>query len=377
MFNKAKEKEAEEIRNENSKEIVCKFLTFLNSSYWKIPIDTFIEQQSVLFDHRDIDNEVVKQIQKEYITMVDVLIEAFCDDLHITLRELVTSLDAINKTVPIALEEEISLEPVIAAQDYDVFLSMMMRKNLEIQLQTIHIIELMSGNLPKFLAMDKEFEKEVKKIFNNSSESERYILISVMQKSREEFEREQQLRTEFERQIESAIKASLENQYKEVDKTKNIEDGSIIKNLSIQDSNSNKNNEKKRRKSITEVTETNRVTSSKGKRETSSFKIKRPEEGNRYMFRDLLKTPQGIDEEKIKEREEYLKEQRKKLLERKKKEREEKLKSIEIESKDRPKTASAAKKVMAGKMKNSATNGDVLEARKAIYDKLKTEVLNQ
>uniref|UniRef100_A0A0K0ELV1 Cilia- and flagella-associated protein 36 n=1 Tax=Strongyloides stercoralis TaxID=6248 RepID=A0A0K0ELV1_STRER len=375
MFNRAKEKEAEKVKNITiSKEIVCKFLHFLNSSYWKIPIDTFIEQQSILFDNKDIDNDTIKQIHKEYITMVDVLIEAFCDDLNISLRDLVSSLDAINKTVPIALEEEISLEPVIAAQDYGVFISMMKRKNLEIQLQTIHILELMAGTLPSILAIDKDFENEVKKIFNNTSETERYILISIMQKSKEEFEKEQQLRTEFERQIEAAIKASLENQYKAVEMKNNFknEDQEMVKNLSINEKKSNNDNEKKKIKNTSENLK--RTNSTKDKKLTDEEKTSKPD---KYMFRNMLKTPKGFDEEKIKEREDYLKNQRDKLLKKKKKEREEKLHNIERELPDRPKTASAAKKAMSGNIKNTATNIELLETRKAFYEKLKTEIINQ
>uniref|UniRef100_A0A0N5BC81 Cilia- and flagella-associated protein 36 n=1 Tax=Strongyloides papillosus TaxID=174720 RepID=A0A0N5BC81_STREA len=395
MFNRAKEKEAEKAKSITvSREIVCKFLLFLNSSYWKIPIDTFIEQQSILFDNRNVEENTLIQIHKEYITMVDVLIEAFCDDLNISLRELVSSLDAINKTVPIALEEEISLEPVIAAQDFDVFVSMMKRKNLEIKLQTIHILEIMAGSLPAILKLDEDFENEVKNIFTNTSETERYILISIMQKSREEFEKEQELRTEFEKQIEAAIKASLENQYKAVENENNfkIEDQEIVKTLSIQEKKNNNKEGNGKVKSRSNSVTPKRAGSEKRRKEVGEAKtpatpktspidcepkIDLKPGDDRYMFRNLLKTPNGVDEAKIKEREEYLKEQRDKLIQKKKKEREEKLKKIEKESPDRPKTASAAKRAMAGNMKNTSTSREVLEARKAIYDKLKTEIINQ
>ncbi|CEF62318.1 ADP-ribosylation factor-like 2-binding protein, domain-containing protein [Strongyloides ratti] len=395
MFNRVKEKEAVAAKNNTiSRDIVCKFLNFLNSSYWKIPIDTFIEQQSILFDNKDIDNDTVKQIHKEYITMVDVLIEAFCDDLHISLRDLVSSLDAINKTVPIALEEEITLEPVVAAQDFGVFISMMKRKNLEMQLQTIHILELMAGSLPTILSIDEDFEEEVRKIFNNTSETERYILISIMQKSREEFEKEQQLRTEFEKQIEAAIKASLEYQFKAVGIENNFknEEQTMVKNLSLEEKKIENNNinGKKKTKSVSENLKrtdsgkekkqpgNNKVSGDqKPKQITPEIKLENKSETDRYMFRNMLKTPKGIDEEKIKEREEYLKDQRDKLIQKKKKEREEKLNKIDKEITDRPKTASAAKRAMAGKIKNSSTNIEVLEARKAIFEKLKTEIINQ
>uniref|UniRef100_A0A0K0F001 Cilia- and flagella-associated protein 36 n=1 Tax=Strongyloides venezuelensis TaxID=75913 RepID=A0A0K0F001_STRVS len=392
MFNRSKEKEAEKAKNITvSREIVCKFLLFLNSNYWKIPIDTFIEQQSILFDNSNVEEDTLVQIHKEYITMVDVLIEAFCDDLKISLRELVSSLDAINKTVPIALEEEISLEPVIAAQDFDVFISMMKRKNLEIKLQTIHILELMTGSIPAILKLDEDFENEVKNIFTNTSETERYILISIMQKSREEFEREQELRTEFEKQIEAAIKASLENQYKTVEMENNfkIEDQEIVQKLSIQEKKNNNKEGNGKIKSRSNSVTPKRTGSDKRRKEVCEAKTPKPSpidcepkmdlkpDDDRYMFRNLLKTPNGVDEAKIKEREEYLKEQRDKLLQKKKKEREEKLKKIEKESPDRPKTASAAKRAMAGDMKNTSTSREVLEARKAIYNKLKTEMIDQ
>uniref|UniRef100_A0AC35TK89 Cilia- and flagella-associated protein 36 n=1 Tax=Rhabditophanes sp. KR3021 TaxID=114890 RepID=A0AC35TK89_9BILA len=356
-------------------DILKKFLEFLASDYWKIPLETFIEQQSILFENGVFEENVAMSVRTEYITMVDCLIDAFCDDLHITLKALVTSLEELNKSVPMGLQEQLLLEPVIAAQECDdVFKNMMIRKNYEIRLQTMHFLELMEGNVPNVLSADIEFEAEVKRIFCNTAENERLILISIMKQSHDEFEAEKKRRTKYERDIEEAIKASLETQFKMVD-------GESLKNMTLNDTPVNDidiQTVKARRKSV------DVGTAVKAKVEKKISKPTKVEDRNtlpppgedKYMYRGLLKTPEGMSPEKIKEREAYLIQQRDKLIELKRKERAQKLEKYENESTSRPKTASAAKKALNGRLQKT-NNDHNLEARKAIVNKLKEQVVDK
>ncbi|VDK57616.1 unnamed protein product [Cylicostephanus goldi] len=73
-----------------------------------------------------------------------------------------------------------SLEPVAAAQDFNVFVPMMMRKNVELQLQALQMIEFMCGLIPSVLQIEEgeSFKNKAKVI--SPEETERYVLIAVM-----------------------------------------------------------------------------------------------------------------------------------------------------------------------------------------------------
>ncbi|VDO77149.1 unnamed protein product [Haemonchus placei] len=146
----------------------AKFLDFIDSTIWALPIATFIEQRSVVFDRQQGNVELYEQIHKEFIELVDTLVECFCADTNIPLKSL---HDALKST---------SLEPLAAAKDFNVFVPMMMRKNVELQLQALQMIEFMCGLLPSVLQIEdgETFKNKARVV--SPEETERYVLIAVM-----------------------------------------------------------------------------------------------------------------------------------------------------------------------------------------------------
>ncbi|CAI5451015.1 unnamed protein product [Caenorhabditis angaria] len=89
------------------------------------------------------------------------------------------------------------MEPLAAAQDFNVFVPMMMRKNIELQLQALQMIEFMCGLIPAVLQIeDGETLRNRKEL--SPEDTERYVLISVLRQSRDEFEAMQKGREEME-----------------------------------------------------------------------------------------------------------------------------------------------------------------------------------
>jgi hypothetical protein len=94
------------------------------------------------------------------------------------------------------------LEPIVAAHDFDVFVPMMMRKNIELQLQALKMIEVcsppslisqsmiqsmspqhMKGLVPNALKLGQE-EAEIWDALIGEDDSDRLILISVLKSAR-------------------------------------------------------------------------------------------------------------------------------------------------------------------------------------------------
>uniref|UniRef100_A0A7I5ED41 Cilia- and flagella-associated protein 36 n=1 Tax=Haemonchus contortus TaxID=6289 RepID=A0A7I5ED41_HAECO len=165
----------------------AKFLDFIDSTIWALPIATFIEQRSVVFDRQQGNVELYEQIHKEFIELVDTLVECFCADTNIPLKSL---HDALKSAEPdkLTVRQRTSLEPLAAAKDFNVFVPMMMRKNVELQLQALQMIEFMCGLLPSVLQIEdgETFKNKARVV--SPEETERYVLIAVMRQSKEEFD---------------------------------------------------------------------------------------------------------------------------------------------------------------------------------------------
>jgi len=118
------------------------------------------------------------------------------------------------------------LEPIVASEHFDVFVPMMMRKNIELQLQALKMIEVfnaltkkiikekfqqhMKGLLPSSLLLGEEDAKLWEALdAEEQDESEKLILLAVLRQSKEEWEYDQRMRADSEGQIERALRESL------------------------------------------------------------------------------------------------------------------------------------------------------------------------
>jgi hypothetical protein len=119
------------------------------------------------------------------------------------------------------------LEPIVASEHFDIFVPMMMRKNIELQLQALRMIEVyfkitilkfinfnlkqhMKGLLPSSLLLGEEDAKLWETLDGEEQdESERLILLAVLRQSKEEWENDQKMRSDSEGQMERALRESL------------------------------------------------------------------------------------------------------------------------------------------------------------------------
>ncbi|KAH7730779.1 ADP-ribosylation factor-like 2-binding protein [Aphelenchoides avenae] len=187
--------------------IFRKFLDFLETDMWTMPVNNFMEQNSIVFDREQGDPEVYEHVHKRFHELVDTLITSYCEDTKITTQELIDALKSTDDNSKLSYKDRVLLEPVVASQDFNVFVPMMMRKNVELQLQALKMLEHLSGLVPSSLKLDEE-DAEIWKVLFDEDESERFILISVLKQSKEEWDRDQRLREEWQKQLENAKEAS-------------------------------------------------------------------------------------------------------------------------------------------------------------------------
>ncbi|CAI5451017.1 unnamed protein product [Caenorhabditis angaria] len=94
-----------------SKKLLNKFLDFITSSIWSIPIASFIEQQSIVFDRQQMEIEVYEQIHKEYSSLIDTLIECFCEDVSTSTENLTEALKLLDQK-NLSLRQRVSIREI-------------------------------------------------------------------------------------------------------------------------------------------------------------------------------------------------------------------------------------------------------------------------
>ncbi|XP_043551954.1 cilia- and flagella-associated protein 36 isoform X6 [Chiloscyllium plagiosum] len=153
---------------------------FLSSSCWTIPITDFIEQNCAVFDDEEENKLSYTEIHQDYKDLVEQLLESYLQDVGIQEDQF---LEACNS--PLAQSESFQpvFQPVLAAEDFQVFKSLMLQKNIELQLQALRMIQERNGVLPECLTDGEDKISELE-------QQELRILREVLRQSKDEYERE-------------------------------------------------------------------------------------------------------------------------------------------------------------------------------------------
>ncbi|CAG9789238.1 unnamed protein product [Diatraea saccharalis] len=137
---------------------------FLHGPVWNVPLQTFIEEKSLLFEPTDngevMDNPEYKRIHEEYRNLVDVMLGSFMDDIGITADqfEAACKLSARDLAGLPAHFHRRLFEQIWAANDYEMFVKMMTHKNVELQLQALELIERRYGAMPSLFSTETNYE---------------------------------------------------------------------------------------------------------------------------------------------------------------------------------------------------------------------------
>ncbi|KAH8277345.1 hypothetical protein KR026_009237 [Drosophila bipectinata] len=123
--------------------LVC----FLHGPVWNAPLQTFIEQKSLVFDPNlqvDETNPDILQIHEEYKNLVDYMLGSFMEEMQITPEQFeMACLEGRQQGQgenPFQFHQ-VLFQQIWAANDLKIFIRMMTQRNVELQLQALDLIE--------------------------------------------------------------------------------------------------------------------------------------------------------------------------------------------------------------------------------------------
>ncbi|RWS10958.1 coiled-coil domain-containing protein-like protein [Dinothrombium tinctorium] len=121
--------------------VLDSLIGFLKGPVWNLPIITFIEQKSVVFEPEETGDEETEylKIYDEYKNLVDRLLCTHMDELGITPEQFEESCNQAVGALSAKFHQAL-FEQIWAANDYQIFKRMMIQRNIDLQLQTLEIL---------------------------------------------------------------------------------------------------------------------------------------------------------------------------------------------------------------------------------------------
>jgi len=315
---------------------------FLRGPVWNVPILTFVEHKSLVFEPGDEGkNEVeYKKIFDDYKNLVDFMLGSYMDDIGITPEQFEEACGRGKGKIRSQFQHGL-FEQVWAADDYEIFKRMMIQKNIELQLQALELLQQRYGILPEVLQPGVEGGGEAHEEEDEDKKNEDQVMQQIVKQSKAEHEAMLAALNEEEAQLEKALASSVD-EHKRLAAEKQNQEALFVEQM--------------KKSNITD-------TAVLGYGDVSA-PVSVPDRAEQ------------VDPEELLKRTAFLKQQRDKLLALKKAEREKQLAVAEAShAKERPKSARAARSALgSGRHK---IDPRTLEVRKSLARKLMAEVVHQ
>uniref|UniRef100_A0A667ZRB0 Cilia- and flagella-associated protein 36 n=1 Tax=Myripristis murdjan TaxID=586833 RepID=A0A667ZRB0_9TELE len=183
---------------DDSEWVVESIAGYLGSPEWIIPVTDFMENKCTVFDEEDENKLTYTEIHQQYKQLVEKLLENYMQEVGINEQQF---LDAC--TSPFARSKTLQtvFQPVLATDDFQMFRSLMVQKNMELQLQALRVIKERNGALPECLTDGVDVMTELQ-------QQEMRILQEVLKKSKEEYDEEMSRRLLLEEEVGSTSSSS-------------------------------------------------------------------------------------------------------------------------------------------------------------------------
>ncbi|CAJ1067071.1 cilia- and flagella-associated protein 36 isoform X3 [Xyrichtys novacula] len=178
---------------DDSEWVIESIVGYLGSPEWVIPVTDFMENKCTVFDDEDENKLSYTEIHAQYKKLVEKLLDNYMQEVGINEQQF---LDAC--TSPFAKSKTLQsvFQPVLATDDFQMFRSLMVQKNMELQLQALRVIKERNGALPECLTDGVDVMAELQ-------EQEMKILQEVLKKSKEEYDEEMCRRMRSEEEVGS------------------------------------------------------------------------------------------------------------------------------------------------------------------------------
>ncbi|XP_047198268.1 cilia- and flagella-associated protein 36 isoform X5 [Hippoglossus stenolepis] len=173
--------------------VVESIVGYLGSPEWVVPVTDFMENKCTVFDDEDENKLSYTEIHQQYKKLVEKLLENYMQEVGINEQQF---LDACSSPFAKSKTLQSVFQPVVATDDFQMFRSLMVQKNMELQLQALRVIKERNGELPECLTDGVDVMTELQ-------QQEMKILQEVLKKSKEEYEEQMSRRQLFEEEVGS------------------------------------------------------------------------------------------------------------------------------------------------------------------------------
>ncbi|KAM3863083.1 cilia- and flagella-associated protein 36 [Diretmus argenteus] len=178
---------------DDSEWVVESIAGYLGSPEWVVPVTDFMENKCTVFDDEDENKLSYTDIHQQYKQLVEKLLENYLQEVGINEQQF---LDACSSPFAKSKTLQMVFQPVLATDDFQMFRSLMVQKNMELQLQALRVIKETNGALPECLTDGVDVMTELQ-------QQEMKILQEVLKKSKEEYDEEMSRRLLLEEEVGS------------------------------------------------------------------------------------------------------------------------------------------------------------------------------
>ncbi|XP_018605040.2 cilia- and flagella-associated protein 36 isoform X2 [Scleropages formosus] len=165
---------------EDSEWVLESIAGYLGSPEWVIPVTDFMENKCTVFDDEDENKLTYTEIHQQYKELVEQLLENYMQEVGINEQQF---LEACSSPFAKSKALQTVFQPVLATDDFQMFRSLMVQKNVELQLQALRVIKERNGALPDCLTDGADMMSELE-------QQEMRILQEVLRRSKEEYDQE-------------------------------------------------------------------------------------------------------------------------------------------------------------------------------------------
>ncbi|NWY57315.1 CFA36 protein, partial [Chionis minor] len=317
-----------------------------------------------VFDDEEESKLSYTEIYQEYQALVEKLLEDYLKEVGINEEKF---QEAFSSPLAKTHTSQAILQTVLAAEDFRLFKKMMVQKNIEMQLQAIRIIKERNGVLPDCLTEGSD-------VFSEIEQEEMKILREVLRKSKEEYEIEQERkRTEEARDKSPDATYSFPGDSKEAVKVKESTEGAHdseeTPKFPLEESQKSVKKDLKPVRPLQKGTENlSQPSCTKGKEDIKKKSAGKCSENAAQKAGMKGPNLSELEEQQLKQREDYLKKKRDMLMATKKESRNNVLLPTNTEQKEEE---SPPKEEMSEEKQR------LLQKRKMLAEKLKEEVINK
>lgn len=124
---------------------------FLKGPDWALPVMSFIDENCIVFDSEDENKLAYMDIYAAFCELVESLMEMHLNDMGCTAAQF-AALCAQCESNDVGREV---MEQILAVDDFVAFKTMMVKRNMELELETLKALQELSDRMANYGVIDE------------------------------------------------------------------------------------------------------------------------------------------------------------------------------------------------------------------------------